>query len=369
MMNCELFITFASVLSVFFERMQEQISQTGRQPLLPVGTLLQGGRYRIDGHLSSGGFGNTYVATNMEYGVQVAIKEFSLRDTVQNEDDTCVVVRTVSQKELFAQQRAKFRKEANRMHQLHNEHIVNVYQLFEENGTAYYEMDLIHGESLDERLKRSSQPLDEREVVGILDQVLDGLAAVHEQHLVHLDLKPANIMMDERERAMLIDFGASKHVSDGQTSSVPSMMLFTPQYSPLEQIDQNLKNFGPWTDFYALGATLYRLLTLQSPPTATERLEERAELTFPPHVSAPMQSLIAWMMQLGRMDRPQNTSEIKQYLYANFQSYFFVAPAPEPAYVAPPQPAKKTPTCLIVLAFVLALVLTVILLLVFLVVL
>ena len=130
-----------------------------------------------------------------------------------------------------------------------------------------------------------------------------------------------------------------------------------------------MKNFGPWTDFYALGATLYRLLTLQSPPTATERLEERAELTFPPHVSAPMQSLIAWMMQLGRMDRPQNTSEIKQYLYANFQSYFFVAPAPEPAYVAPPQPAKKTPTCLIVLAFVLALVLTVILLLVFLVVL
>ncbi len=171
--------------------MTEETVIINRESMLPVGTLLQGGKYRIERHLSSGGFGNTYVATNMEFDEQVAIKEFFIRGVSERDGDSVTV--SVSNKEnvtQFAGQKEKFRKEARRLRKLRNPHIVAVHDLFEENGTAYYEMDLINGESLSERMKRTGQPLCEQEVLKILDQVLDALRVVHSRGLYHLDLKP-----------------------------------------------------------------------------------------------------------------------------------------------------------------------------------
>lgn len=286
--------------------------------VLPAGTLLHGGRYRIDGFLSSGGFGNTYVATNMEFGEQVAIKEFFIRGTSKRDDGQNIVFEDDNDLELFKRQSKTFRKEAHRLRQLHNDHIVSVYNLFEENGTIYYEMDFIKGESLDERLKRTEKPFTEEEMLSILHQMLDALSAVHAQGLLHLDIKPSNIMIDRTGNAKLIDFGASKQVEGNRTLSTSSILLCTPGYAPLELVDQNRKCFGPWTDLYALGATLYRLLTLQKPPTATERLENQKRLVFPPTISPQMQQLIEWMMNSRRDERPQNVDEVREYLSKNF---------------------------------------------------
>ena len=285
--------------------------------MLPVGTLLQGGKYRVERYLSSGGFGNTYVATNTEFDEQVAIKEFFMRGISQRDGDSVSVsVSNETNVTQFTSQKEKFRKEARRLRKLRNNHIVAVHDLFEENGTAYYEMDLIKGESLNEKLKRTGQPLTETEVMRILNQVLDALAVVHEQGLYHLDLKPANIMIDQAGRALLIDFGASKQMSsnEGFSISTSSALAFTPGYAPLEQTEQNLKSFGPWTDIYALGATLYKLLTNLTPPSASELLVSRTPLLFPSPVGSRMQQLIAWMMKPAYVDRPQNVADIKRFL-------------------------------------------------------
>ncbi len=285
--------------------------------MLPVGTLLQDGKYRIDRYLSSGGFGNTYVATNTEFEEQVAIKEFFMRGVSERQGDSVTV--SVSNKDnvtQFSAQKEKFRKEARRLRKLRNPHIVAVHDLFEENGTAYYEMDLIKGESLSERMKRTGLPLAEQEALHVLDQVLDALQVVHAQGLYHLDLKPANIMVDGQGRALLIDFGASKQMSqnDGYSVSTSSALAFTPGYAPLEQTEQNLKAFGPWTDLYALGATLYKLLTNQTPPSASELLVSRAPLEFPTPVSQRVQQLITWMMAPAYVDRPQSVAAVRQFL-------------------------------------------------------
>lgn len=298
--------------------MLETQEMNEERKVLPAGTLLQGGRYRIDGFLSSGGFGNTYVATDMEFSEQVAIKEFFISGTSKRDDGQNIVFEDDNDLELFKRQSKTFRKEAHRLRQLHNDHIVSVYNLFEENGTIYYEMDFIKGESLDERLKRTEKPFTEEEILSILDQMLDALSAVHAQGLLHLDIKPSNIMIDHTGNAKLIDFGASKQVGDGRTLSTSSFLSFTPSYAPLELVDQNRKCFGPWTDFYALGATLYKLLTLQKPPSATEQLETQTRLDFPPTISPQMQKLIEWMMNSRRDERPQNVEEVRAYLNKHF---------------------------------------------------
>ena len=129
--------------------------------MLRVGTILRG-IYRIDSYLSSGGFGNTYVGTNIEFEERVAIKEFFMKGVTQRDDNqTTVSVSNLENKDSFLAQREKFKKEARRIRQLKNEHIVAVHDLFEENGTAYYVMDYVDGENLAERLKRTNQPMPE----------------------------------------------------------------------------------------------------------------------------------------------------------------------------------------------------------------
>ena len=140
--------------------------------LLP-GTMLRGGTYRVERPLSSGGFGNTYVVTNVSFDETFAMKEFFMKD-INLREGNAVTVSIPGNRSTFDTQRNKFLKEAKRLRKLKNEHVVSVHDLFEENGTTYYIMDFIDGESLSARLKRTGQPLTEDEVRGILDQLLDG---------------------------------------------------------------------------------------------------------------------------------------------------------------------------------------------------
>ena len=286
------------------------------QAMLKVGTMLRG-IYRIDSYLSSGGFGNTYVATNVEFNERVAIKEFFMRGITQRDDNqTTVSVSNADNQDSFREQREKFKKEARRLRQLSNPHIVSVHDLFEENGTAYYVMDYVDGENLSGRLKRTGKPMSEKKVNEILPQILDALKSVHDAGFWHLDLKPANIMVDRYGQVKLIDFGASKQLNAQKGGATTSTAIsYTHGYAPREQMEQNYDKFGPWTDLYALGATLYTLLTNKRPPLPTDidddtSSDKHLALPFPAPVSEDMKHRVLWMMSTNRMQRPQSVSAI-----------------------------------------------------------
>ena len=288
--------------------------------MLPTGTILHG-NYRIDSYLSSGGFGNTYVATHVLFNETYAIKEFFMKDiSERGNDSSSVKVSNAGKTEEFNGQLDKFRKEALRLRKLHNVHIVRVYDLFNENGTSYYVMDLIDGENLKERLQRTGEPMSEMEVRNVLEQVLDALQEVHGQGLWHMDLKPANVMVDQAGVVKLIDFGASKQFNSDTGGAVStSAVAYTNGYAPREQMERSYDKFGPWTDFYALGAMLYNLLTLKHPPMPGDidddtSPDKHVALPMPAKVSPQMRGLVLWLIKTNRKQRPQNVQQIKEFL-------------------------------------------------------
>ena len=293
--------------------MQDTISN---QSMLKVGTILRD-MYRIDSYLSSGGFGNTYVATNIEFDERVAIKEFFMKGITQRDENQITVsVSNIENTNSFLEQKEKFKKEAQRIRKLNNPFIVKVHDLFEENGTTYYVMDYVDGENLAARLSREGQPMTETEVNKILPQILGALKTVHDAGIWHLDLKPANIMIDKAGAIKLIDFGASKQMNGQKGGATTSTAIsYTNGYAPREQMEQNYDKFGPWTDFYALGATLYTLLTNKRPPLPTDidddiSKDKHLALPFPKSVGKEMKSKILWLMQTNRNRRPQSIDEL-----------------------------------------------------------
>ena len=282
---------------------------------LQPNTTLQGGKYRIERVLGRGGFGITYLARNTVFDVNVAIKEFFMKDE-NGRDGNTVTMPNLTKSELFNGQKEKFKKEAKRMFAIKNEHIIGVHDLFEENGTAYYVMDYIDGESLSARMKRTGKPMAESEVNNILPQILDALKVIHDNVIWHLDLKPANIMIDKAGNVKLIDFGASKQLNAQKGGATTSTAIsYTNGYAPREQMEQNYDKFGPWTDIYALGATLYNLLTNNKPPLPSdidddETKDKHEALPFPDDVCVETKSMVLWFLNTNRQQRPQSVDAI-----------------------------------------------------------
>jgi serine/threonine protein kinase len=335
--------------------------ETNNLSMLRVGTILRG-IYRIDSYLSSGGFGNTYVATNIEFDERVAIKEFFIKGVTQRDDNqTTVSVSNIENKDSYLTQREKFKKEARRLRKINNEHLVKVHDLFDENGTTYYVMDYVDGENLSEWLKRTGRPMTESEVCLILPQILDALKVVHEDGFCHLDIKPSNIMLEKGGKIKLIDFGASKQLGANGTltTNAPTAFAQTPGYAPREQMEQNLDKIGPWTDIYALGATLYNLLTNNKPPLPTDIDDDMSEdkhnaLPFPESVGG-MKYLVLQMMKTNRLQRPQSIDAIisaektrkeepKQTPKAAKTSQSSSAYDDEATIIAEPKPKKERKT-------------------------
>ena len=283
---------------------------------LQPNTTLQGGKYRIEQVLGQGGFGITYLARNTVFDIDVAIKEFFMKDE-NDRDGSSVTMPNTTKQELFHGQMEKFKKEAKRMFAIKNEHIVGVQDLFEENGTAYYVMDYVDGENLAERLKRTGEPMSEQEVRDILPQILDALKSIHDAGIWHLDLKPANLLIDKSGNVKLIDFGASKQLNAQKGGATTSTAIsYTNGYAPREQMEQNYDKFGPWTDIYALGATLYNLLTNKRPPLPTDidddiTNDKHIVLPLPNYISKGMRKLVLSMMQTNRNQRPQDIESLR----------------------------------------------------------
>ena len=278
------------------------------------GATLQNGKYRIEKVLGQGGFGITYLATQTVLGNKVAIKELFMQG-VNDRQDGMVTVSNNANSNLFTHQKCKFVKEAQRIAGLDNKHIVKVHDMFEENNTAYYVMDYIEGESLQEVITHHHGALAESSVRDYLSQILSALSAMHHNSIWHLDIKPANIMLDKNGNIVLIDFGASKQIESEGTLTVSTSLSLTQGFAAPEQLQGTIQNIGAWTDFYALGATLYVLLTRTMPPTFADIASEGSNaFHFSLNVSTQMRQLVEWMMKLNKHERPQSVDEIQRRL-------------------------------------------------------
>ncbi len=288
------------------------------QNILPVGTTLKNGQYRIVRHLKLGGFGNTYVVEDTSFHEQSAMKEFFIHTKgVNARSGKSVTVSNPVNEDDFQLYKRKFIHEIQRLRELHNRHVVRIYDDFEENNTAYYVMEFIDGESLTDRLSRTGRAMTEAEVTDVLRQVLNALTEVHGKGFVHADITPNNIMIDKSGNVVLIDFGSTKEVEEGNHRSTLAAMTRTPGYTPQEQLDGDVSRMGPWSDFYALGATLFRLLTLESPLELKDK-EEEAFVPYEDKISHPMRELILWMTKPNRRKRPQSVVEILAFMKENF---------------------------------------------------
>ena len=239
-------------------------------------STLQGGRYRIVRMLGSGGFGITYLGTQTGLERNIVIKEFFMTDyCLRDEYSNLLTVPTVSNVEFVERFKDKFLKEARHIAQLKHPNIVNIIDVFEENGTAYYVMDFIEGGSLVEKVQREGS-LPENVAKRYILQIADALNYIHQRFMNHLDVKPGNIMLSRNDNAILIDFGLSKQYDSQtghQTSTTP--VGISHGYAPMEQYKEGgVSEFSPETDIYSLGATLYYLLTGARPPVSQEINED-----------------------------------------------------------------------------------------------
>ena len=276
---------------------------------LKTGASLQGGKYKIEKVLGKGGFGITYLAYQQGLNRYVAVKEFFMSDYCNREESTCSVsIPSVGSREMVEKYKSKFVKEAQTIAELDNPHIVPIYDVFEENGTAYYVMKYIGGGSLSSLVKKGEAlPVDV--ALKYVRQVAEALAYCHERNIAHLDVKPGNILIQDGV-AVLIDFGISKHYNeDGdQTSSTP--IGISKGYAPLEQYKKGgVTTFSPVTDIYSLGAVLFRLVTGQTPPDADEVNEEGLP-EFPSYIPQYVQDAITAAMQPKKKDRPQSVDDL-----------------------------------------------------------
>ncbi|MCQ2288235.1 MAG: bifunctional serine/threonine-protein kinase/formylglycine-generating enzyme family protein [Muribaculaceae bacterium] len=235
------------------------------------GSLLQGGRYKILSVLGQGGFGITYLAMQSGLMRKVAVKEFFMKEMCSREESSShVTLGTEGARETVERYREKFLKEARNIARFNHPNIVRTIDVFEENGTAYYVMEYAPCGSLSDKVKKEGY-LSEPVATRYIKQIASALDYIHRHKMTHLDVKPSNIMLNEKGETVLIDFGLAKQYdskSGGQTSSTP--VGISEGYAPTEQyMLGGVGTFSPETDVYALGATFFKLLTGNTPPNAS----------------------------------------------------------------------------------------------------
>ena len=278
---------------------------------LQPGTFLQGDKYRIIDVLGQGGFGITYLAEQVMAERKVCIKEFFPKEYYKRDEDShSISLGTQGSAEIMDLYKAKFVKEAKTIAKLDHPNIIHIFDVFTENNTAYYVMEYIEGESLSDVVKRNGSALAEGVAVDYIKQAASALGYIHERKIMHLDVKPANIMLrNEDGRPILIDFGLSKQydAEGNQTSSTP--VGISAGYAPMEQYQQGgVKEFSPETDIYSLGASLYYLVTGCVPPQAAAIVDDGLP-ELPAHLSSNVRNAIERSMEVQRKKRPHSMDE------------------------------------------------------------
>ena len=295
---------------------------------LQPGTYLQGDKYRIIRALGNGGFGITYLAEHELAGRNVCIKEFFPKEFYnRDEDSRSISLGSKGSAEIMDAYKQKFMKEAKTIARLDHPNIIHIFDVFAENNTAYYVMEYIEGESLSSIVK-SEGAMSEADAQRYIRAVANALGYIHERKIMHLDIKPANVMLRKEDgRAIVIDFGLSKQydAEGNQTSSTP--VGISAGYAPMEQYQQGgVKEFSPETDIYSLGATLYYLVTGNVPPQAVNIADEGLP-ALPSHLSSGLRNAIERSMEIQRKRRPHS---IKEFLALLNEDDRVVTPAATP---------------------------------------
>ena len=224
--------------------------------------------YQIDSVLGRGGFGITYLARDNNLGQLVAIKEYLPRDFATRGEDSTVQPVSVDQEDVFSWGLERFMSEAQTLAKFKHPNVVRVLSVFKHNNTGYMVMEYEQGEDLSDTYKRK-KALSQGELESIYYPIIDGLSQVHKEGFIHRDIKPANIFIRSDGSPVLIDFGAARQAVGSKTKALTSMLSIG--YAPFEQYNDEPGKQGPWTDIYALGASLFQGITGEKPVESTIR--------------------------------------------------------------------------------------------------
>jgi len=290
---------------------------------LPEGHLLFNRKYKLTHVVGQGGFGITYKGIwyteakgqlgTIQTEVPVCIKEYFFKDYCdRDKKNHAVIVHSETGKVLFYKFKEKLIKEAKILSEVNHDHIVRVLDVFEENNTAYIAMEYIAGCSLKYMLEQEGV-LPEAKVLKYIHQIGNALQFVHENNILHLDIKPSNILIDRNDTARLIDFGVSKRYDIEAQETSTTMLTLSKGFASIEQYDdEGTQLFSPCPDIYSLGATMYNLLTGKIPTEsilrATRDLQKPSELN--PRISAKTEEVIRKSMQIIPADRFQSVREM-----------------------------------------------------------
>ena len=319
---------------------------------LPNGVILR--EWRLEEVLGVGGFGIVYRGRGTYFNEQVAIKEYFPTAISDRLDDETVKPTDSSSEELYALGLRKFVEEAKILWQLsqpeRHPNIVSVRSLFEFHGTAYMVMDFEKGVSLSKML-REGRKFDEQSLMAILRPIAEGLDRAHRAGVIHRDIKPPNILVDDTGRPVLIDFGSARFDAGQATST--KVTFYTPPYAALEQYVKTYTQ-GPWTDIYALAVVAYQCVTGEKPAEVLERLhggvgEPLASKTWPGFSRTFTQAVDAGM-GIRPAERPQTVADwlrlfdgLPAEVDPDATRFSIAEAAMPPPQTAPASPAAKAP--------------------------
>ncbi len=283
-------------------------------PCLPDGHTIN--EYHIDKLLGVGGFGLTYLATDQNLNLPVAIKEYFPSDIAvrgvgvyDGEGDTSIRPSADENRETFEWGLARFLDEARTLATFRHPNIVRVMRFFQANATAYMVMEFVQGASLADWL-RTRRPLPQVAIEKIALPLIDGLGVIHRTNYLHRDVKPGNIYVREDGSPVLLDFGAARSTVGGRELTA----IVSPGYAPVEQYSESSAQ-GPWTDLYAMGGVMYWMVTGKKPVDATARLKNDPQpraVDIGDHslYSADFLSAIDWALMPDEQQRPQSSEEM-----------------------------------------------------------
>ena len=305
---------------------------------LPPRTILEG-KYLVGRVLGQGGFGITYLAWDVNLNVKLAIKEYFPQDLASRAAGySQVSAYAGSMSSQYDYGLDKFLQEARTLAQFEGHpNIVSVRDFFKANGTAYFVMSYVEGITLQKYLSERGGKLPANQTFGIIMPVLDALQAVHGADVLHRDISPDNIYINQRGQIILIDFGAARQAIGEKGRSLS--IILKPGYAPEEQY-RSKGIQGPWTDIYAVAATIYHLLTGQQPPEALERLSE--DNLVPPsqmnvEIGEREEMALLKALAVRSEDRYQSVQDFQTDLLKELQAAALVAPEKTPLPEATPE--------------------------------
>ncbi|MCW5633904.1 MAG: serine/threonine protein kinase [Rubrivivax sp.] len=285
---------------------------------LPPGTRLA--EFEIRGLLGGGGFGIVYLAFDHALEREVAIKEYMPASMAGRTETMHVSLRSQSDAEVFALGLRSFVNEAKLLARFDHPSLIKVHRFWEANGTAYMAMPVLRGQTLKDIRRTTGRGPDEAWIRSVLGQLLGALERLHNEGVYHRDIAPDNIHLETdggQGRPVLLDFGAARRVISGKTQTLTAILK--PAYAPIEQYaETSAVKQGPWTDLYALGATMHFMLLGHPPPPATARAvadESSGLAAMPlPGCSPQLLATIDWMLAPKPDDRPRSVAELRAVL-------------------------------------------------------